>query len=286
MLIGIAPQNSIRLVNYAVIAEDELGMSRHDALVDACRKRAQPIIMTTLAMGASMMPIALGFAGDSSFRAPMAIAVIGGPDHLDAAEPDRDPGRVHGDRRPGRLAVAQVPPSRVASGRARRGMRSMGPGTDVPEPRGMAVRPGAPPATASAAAESGDPAFGVEVDVQPVLTEIHRHRIARTDHAMGTGAGVLPGLVEECLAAGLTDHRLHRFGVAGRDADRALGRRLAGRRFGFDRTAGAGVGIGDVGGGRLFLEALVMGGCAGGQCERGHQQGGQHGPGQRNAEAL
>ena len=49
-----------------------------DALIDACRKRAQPIIMTTLAMGAGMMPIALGFAGDSSFRAPMAIAVIGG----------------------------------------------------------------------------------------------------------------------------------------------------------------------------------------------------------------
>ncbi|MDR6093886.1 efflux RND transporter permease subunit [Stenotrophomonas sp. SORGH_AS_0321] len=78
MLIGIATKNSILLVDYAVIAEDEHGMSQHDALVDACRKRAQPIIMTTLAMGAGMMPIALGFAGDSSFRAPMAIAVIGG----------------------------------------------------------------------------------------------------------------------------------------------------------------------------------------------------------------
>src|SRR5690606_1120197 len=59
-------------------AEDEQGMSQHDALVDACRKRARPIIMTTLAMGAGMMPIALGLSGDSSFRAPMAIAVIGG----------------------------------------------------------------------------------------------------------------------------------------------------------------------------------------------------------------
>jgi multidrug efflux pump subunit AcrB len=46
--------------------------------VDACRKRAQPVIMTTLAMIAGMLPIALGFSGDSSFRAPMAIAVIGG----------------------------------------------------------------------------------------------------------------------------------------------------------------------------------------------------------------
>ena len=78
MLIGIASKNSILLVDYAVMAEDEHGLSQHDALVDACRKRAQPVVMTTLAMGAGMMPIALGFAGDSSFRAPMAIAVIGG----------------------------------------------------------------------------------------------------------------------------------------------------------------------------------------------------------------
>jgi hydrophobe/amphiphile efflux-1 (HAE1) family protein len=78
MLIGIATKNSILLVDYAVMAEDQMGMSQHDALVDACRKRAQPVIMTTLAMGAGMMPIALGWAGDSSFRSPMAIAVIGG----------------------------------------------------------------------------------------------------------------------------------------------------------------------------------------------------------------
>ena len=49
-----------------------------DALLDACHKRAKPVLMTTLAMGAGMLPIALGFAADSSFRAPMAIAVIGG----------------------------------------------------------------------------------------------------------------------------------------------------------------------------------------------------------------
>jgi multidrug efflux pump subunit AcrB len=78
MLIGIASKNSILLVDYAVMAEDEHGLSQHDALVDACRKRAQPVIMTSLAMMAGMMPIALGFSGDSSFRAPMAIAVIGG----------------------------------------------------------------------------------------------------------------------------------------------------------------------------------------------------------------
>jgi multidrug efflux pump subunit AcrB len=78
MLIGIATKNSILLVDYAVMAEDQHGLVQHDALVDACRKRAQPVIMTSLAMMAGMMPIALGFSGDSSFRSPMAIAVIGG----------------------------------------------------------------------------------------------------------------------------------------------------------------------------------------------------------------
>jgi multidrug efflux pump subunit AcrB len=78
MLIGIASKNSILLVDYAVMAEDEHGLSQHDALIDACRKRVQPVIMTSLAMAAGMLPIALGFSGDSSFRAPMAISVIGG----------------------------------------------------------------------------------------------------------------------------------------------------------------------------------------------------------------
>jgi len=78
MLIGIAVKNSILLVDYAVMAEDEQGMSQHDAVVDACRKRARPVVMTTLAMGAGMLPIAAGFSDDSSFRAPMAVAVIGG----------------------------------------------------------------------------------------------------------------------------------------------------------------------------------------------------------------
>ncbi len=79
MLMGIATKNSILLVEYAISARRDHGLSRFDALLDACRKRARPIIMTTLAMGAGMTPIALGFGtADASFRAPMAIAVIGG----------------------------------------------------------------------------------------------------------------------------------------------------------------------------------------------------------------
>jgi multidrug efflux pump subunit AcrB len=77
MLMGIVTKNSILLVEYAIVARRE-GLTRFDALVDACHKRARPIVMTTIAMGAGMLPIALGLAGDPSFRAPMAIAVIGG----------------------------------------------------------------------------------------------------------------------------------------------------------------------------------------------------------------
>ncbi|MEJ8809931.1 efflux RND transporter permease subunit [Variovorax ureilyticus] len=79
MLMGIATKNSILLVEYAIVARRDHGMSRFDALRDACHKRARPIIMTTLAMGAGMAPIAFGWsAADSSFRSPMAMAVIGG----------------------------------------------------------------------------------------------------------------------------------------------------------------------------------------------------------------
>ncbi|ATZ63478.1 efflux RND transporter permease subunit [Acinetobacter bereziniae] len=78
MLMGIASKNSILLVDYAIIARSERQYSRINALLDACHKRARPIIMTTLAMGAGMLPIALGIGTDPSFRAPMAISVIGG----------------------------------------------------------------------------------------------------------------------------------------------------------------------------------------------------------------
>ena len=88
MLMGIVTKNSILLVDYALLARKGhdgsdgrpvvAGMNRFDALVDACHKRSRPIIMTTIAMGAGMMPLALGWGADPSFRSPMAIAVIGG----------------------------------------------------------------------------------------------------------------------------------------------------------------------------------------------------------------
>lgn len=77
MLMGIVTKNSILLVDYVILAR-EAGMPRFEALVDACHKRSRPILMTTIAMGAGMMPLALGWGADPSFRSPMAIAVIGG----------------------------------------------------------------------------------------------------------------------------------------------------------------------------------------------------------------
>lgn len=79
MLMGIVTKNSILLVEYAIVARRDQGMSRWEALWDACHKRARPIIMTSLAMGAGMIPIIAGSAStDSSFRSPMGVAVFGG----------------------------------------------------------------------------------------------------------------------------------------------------------------------------------------------------------------
>ena len=78
MLMGIATKNSILLVDYALIAQRR-GLARFDAIIDSCRKRARPIIMTTIAMGAGMLPLVFGWGdADPTFRRPMAAAVLGG----------------------------------------------------------------------------------------------------------------------------------------------------------------------------------------------------------------
>jgi multidrug efflux pump subunit AcrB len=77
MLMGIVAKNSILLVDFA-IEELKTGKSRMDALIEAGHKRAQPIVMTSVAMIAGMLPSALGLGEGSEFRAPMAVAVIGG----------------------------------------------------------------------------------------------------------------------------------------------------------------------------------------------------------------
>ncbi|SEM96642.1 Multidrug efflux pump subunit AcrB [Sphingomonas gellani] len=77
MLLGIVAKNSILLVDFA-LEEMAKGVRRADAILDAGHKRAQPIVMTTVAMVAGMIPTALSLTGDGSFRAPMSVTVIGG----------------------------------------------------------------------------------------------------------------------------------------------------------------------------------------------------------------
>jgi multidrug efflux pump subunit AcrB len=77
MLMGIVGKNSILLVDFA-IEEMRAGKPRLAAILEAGHKRARPIVMTTVAMVAGMLPVAIGWGGDSDFRGPMAIAVIGG----------------------------------------------------------------------------------------------------------------------------------------------------------------------------------------------------------------
>ncbi len=77
MLLGIVTKNAIMLVDFA-IEERARGVDRITAILDAGRKRARPIVMTTIAMVAGMVPSALGLGDGSEFRAPMAVAVIGG----------------------------------------------------------------------------------------------------------------------------------------------------------------------------------------------------------------
>ncbi len=77
MLFGIVAKNSILLIDFA-IEEMATGRNKHDAIIEAGHKRAQPIVMTTVAMVAGMVPTALSLAGDSAWRAPMGTVVIGG----------------------------------------------------------------------------------------------------------------------------------------------------------------------------------------------------------------
>jgi multidrug efflux pump subunit AcrB len=77
MLFGIVAKNSILLVDFAVEMMDH-GMTKDEAIIEAGHKRAQPIVMTTVAMVAGMIPIALSLTGDGSWRAPMGVTVIGG----------------------------------------------------------------------------------------------------------------------------------------------------------------------------------------------------------------
>jgi multidrug efflux pump subunit AcrB len=77
MLLGIVAKNSILLIDFALV-EMESGVPKDQAIVDAGHKRAQPIVMTTVAMAAGMVPTAISVSGDAAWRSPMGTTVIGG----------------------------------------------------------------------------------------------------------------------------------------------------------------------------------------------------------------
>lgn len=77
MLLGIVAKNSILVIDFA-LEEMEKGVPKWEAIIDAGHKRAQPIVMTTVAMVAGMVPTALSLSGDAAWRQPMGITVIGG----------------------------------------------------------------------------------------------------------------------------------------------------------------------------------------------------------------
>jgi len=78
MLMGIVAKNAILLIDFAKWQHEDEGMSVRDALVRAGRIRLRPIMMTTLALIAGMIPVALGYGEGADFRAPLGRAVIGG----------------------------------------------------------------------------------------------------------------------------------------------------------------------------------------------------------------
>jgi multidrug efflux pump subunit AcrB len=77
MLLGIVAKNSILLIDFA-LEEMDKGVPKYEAIMDAGHKRAQPIVMTTVAMSAGMIPTAVALTGDAAWRAPMGVTVIGG----------------------------------------------------------------------------------------------------------------------------------------------------------------------------------------------------------------
>jgi HAE1 family hydrophobic/amphiphilic exporter-1 len=77
MLMGIVAKNGILLVDF-IIENRASGIGLHASVINACRQRSRPIVMTSLAMIAGMLPIILGIGAGTAFRTPMALTVVGG----------------------------------------------------------------------------------------------------------------------------------------------------------------------------------------------------------------
>src|SRR5678810_1135805 len=78
MLMGIVAKNAILLIDFAKWSHEDRGLPLREALIEAGRIRLRPIMMTTLALVAGMIPVAIGYGEGADFRAPLGRAVIGG----------------------------------------------------------------------------------------------------------------------------------------------------------------------------------------------------------------
>jgi multidrug efflux pump len=78
LLIGIVKKNAIMLIDFALIAQRKMGMSPEQAILESCRMRLRPILMTTLAAFFGALPLALSSGGDAGLRQPLGLAICGG----------------------------------------------------------------------------------------------------------------------------------------------------------------------------------------------------------------
>ncbi len=78
LLIGIVKKNAILMIDFALVAEREHGLSSRDAIMEACQQRLRPILMTTMAALLGAIPLILGTDGDAPLRRPLGIAIVGG----------------------------------------------------------------------------------------------------------------------------------------------------------------------------------------------------------------
>ena len=110
LLMGIVAKNAILLIDFAKWAREKEGMPLREALIEAGAIRLRPILMTTFALIAGMVPVALGRGEGAQFRAPLGVAIIGGVLTQHDADAARDPDVLRGD---GRGAPLARPPLRL-----------------------------------------------------------------------------------------------------------------------------------------------------------------------------
>ena len=121
LLIGIVKKNAIMMIDFALAAERNEGMSARDAIYQACLLRFRPIMMTTMAAMFGAVPLAIGLGEGSELRQPLGIAIVGGLDPEPDADPLHDPGHLHLHRPLPALGPGPAFAGTFAAGKSRAG---------------------------------------------------------------------------------------------------------------------------------------------------------------------